>query len=508
MSGTDEQPSPQEPGGKSDPPTRHGLQELIAERRAKADRVRELDDSAFPHSFAGAEPIAEILTRYEHLEPGQETDERHRVAGRIAARRGAGKMAFLDLVDRSGKIQLHARVDVLGPERFALLTSLDLGDLIGVDGSAIRSRHGEVSLRVESFQVLAKALRPPPDKHHGLVDVQTRYRHRELDLIASEETRNLFIDRARIISAVRAHLDAAGFIEVETPVLQPLYGGAMARPFTTHHNALDRDLYLRIATELYLKRLIVGGLERVYELGKDFRNEGVSHKHNPEFTMVEWYEAYTDYEGAMARTEAIVRAAAAAIGYEGELDFASPWPRIGFVEAIREATGIDLHELPQAESLSAEIERRGLAIETKGKDVAWFQLADDLLSKYVEPSLVRPSFVVDYPKDLSPLARERPDRPEIVERFEAFAAGMEIANGFSELIDPDEQRARFTDQDRIETLSDGQAETMPYDEAFVEALEQGMPPTGGVGLGIDRLVMLLTGRDSIREVVLFPALRD
>jgi lysyl-tRNA synthetase class 2 len=282
----------------------------------------------------------------------------------------------------------------------------------------------------------------------------------------------------------------------------------MARPFTTHHNALDRDLYLRIATELYLKRLIVGGLERVYELGKDFRNEGVSHKHNPEFTVIEWYEAYVGYEGAMERTEAIVRAAAAAIGYTGELDFAAPWPRLGFVEAIREKTGIALSEHPTAEALAAEIERRELAIETKGKDVAWFQLADDLIGKYVEPTLTRPSFIVDYPKELSPLARERPDRPEIVERFEAFAGGMEIANGFSELIDPDEQRARFQAQDRIDTLTAGAAETMPYDEAFVQALEQGMPPAGGVGLGIDRLVMLLTGRDSIREVVLFPAMRD
>jgi lysyl-tRNA synthetase class 2 len=502
MSGTDEQPSPQESGELG----RHGLQELIAERRAKGARVRELDDGAFPHSFADVEPIAEILPRYEHLEPGQETDELHRVAGRIAARRGAGKMAFLDLVDRSGKIQLHARVDVLGPERFELLTSLDLGDLIGVDGSAIRSRHGEVSLRVESFQVLAKALRPPPDKHHGLTDVQTRYRRRELDLIASEDVRRLFVDRARIISAVRGYLDGADFVEVETPVLQPLYGGAMARPFTTHHNALDRDLYLRIATELYLKRLIVGGLERVYELGKDFRNEGVSHKHNPEFTMVEWYEAYTDYEGAMARTEAIVRTAAAAIGYAGELDFSAPWRRVGFVDAIREASGIDLAESTTAEALAAQIGRVGIELKTEGS--AWFQMADDLLSKCVEPNLEQPTFVVDYPKELSPLARERAEDPKTVERFEAFAAGMEIANGFSELIDPDEQRTRFIEQDRIDALTDGEAETMPYDEAFVEALEQGMPPTGGVGLGIDRLVMLLTGRDSIREVVLFPAMRD
>jgi lysyl-tRNA synthetase class 2 len=500
MSGTDEQPSPQESGE----PSRHGLQELIAERRAKAARVRELDDGAFPYSFAGVEPIAEILPRYEHLVPGEETEERHRVAGRIVARRGAGKMAFLDLVDRSGKIQLHARVDVLGPERFGLLTSLDLGDLIGVDGSAIRSRHGEVSLRVESFQVLAKALRPPPDKHHGLIDVETRYRRRELDLIASEETRNLFIDRARIVSAVRAYLDAAGFIEVETPVLQPLYGGAMARPFTTHHNALDRDLYLRIATELYLKRLIVGGLERVYELGKDFRNEGVSHKHNPEFTMVEWYEAYADYEDEARRTEEIVAAAARAAGYEGELDFSAPWARVRFIEAIEHATGIDLAACGDAETLAAAIRERGLDVKTGG---LWFEMADDLLSKYVEPSLLQPTFVIDYPTEISPLARRHRSVPTLVERWEAFAGGMEIANAFSELIDPDVQRERFEAQRRLEAI-DEDAETMPYDEAFVEALEQGMPPTGGVGLGIDRLVMLLTGRDSIREVVLFPAMRD
>lgn len=489
-------------------PAKHGLPELIAERRAKRERLEAADPGAFPHAFPDVEPVDMVLSAYEDLEAGEETDERHRVAGRIAARRGSGKAAFIDLVDRTGKIQLHARQDVLGEERYALLTSLDLGDLLGVDGSAMRSRHGEVSLRVEGFQILGKALRPPPDKHHGLADVETRYRHRELDLISSEESRRLFVDRARIVSAVRAALDGDGFVEVETPVLQPLYGGAMARPFTTHHNALDRKLYLRIATELYLKRLIVGGLERVYELGKDFRNEGVSHKHNPEFTMVEWYEAYAGYEAAMERTEAIVRAAAAAIGYAGELDFAAPWQRVGFVEAIHAKTEIDLPDFPTAEALAAEIERRGLAIETKGKDVAWFQLADDLLAKYVEPTLTRPSFVIDYPKELSPLARERPDRPEIVERFEAFAAGMEIANGFSELIDPDEQRERFRAQDRIDTLSAGEAETMPYDEAYVQALEQGMPPTGGVGLGIDRLVMLLTGRESIREVVLFPAMRD
>jgi lysyl-tRNA synthetase class 2 len=502
MSGSEERPQ-SDRSGESGEPGRHGLNELIAERRSKAERLRASDDSAFPYTFAGVEPIDAIVAGYERLAPGEETDERHRVAGRIAARRGAGKAAFLDLVDRTGKIQLHARIDVLGPERFELLRTLDLGDLIGVDGSAIRSRHGEVSLRVESFQILGKALRPPPDKHHGLSDVETRYRHRELDLIASDDARRLFIDRARIITAIRGYLDAHGFVEVETPVLQPLYGGALARPFTTHHNALDRDLYLRIATELYLKRLIVGGLERVYELGKDFRNEGLSPKHNPEFTMVEFYEAYADYNDEAARLEALVQGAAAAVGYSGELDFSSPWRRVDFFEVIHEKTGIDLAAHRDAESLAAAITEKGLDVKTSG---LWFEMADDLLSKFVEPSLQQPTFVLDYPTEISPLARAHRSKPGLVERWEAFAGGMEIANAFSELIDPDVQRERFDEQRRLETL--GEEEVQPYDEAFVQALEQGMPPAGGVGLGIDRLVMLLTGRESIREVVLFPAMRD
>jgi lysyl-tRNA synthetase class 2 len=496
MSGADE-PAVGEPG-------RHGLAELIAERREKAARIRAADASAFPYAFRESEPIASILAAYEHLDTGEETEDRHRVAGRIAARRGAGKAAFLDLVDRTGKIQLHARIDVLDPERFELLGNLDLGDIIGVDGAVLRSRHGELTLRVDAFEVLAKALRPPPDKHHGLTDVETRFRRRELDLIASEDARRLFIDRARVISSVRAYLDANAFVEVETPVLQPLYGGALARPFTTHHNALDRDLYLRIATELYLKRCIVGGLERVYELGKDFRNEGLSAKHNPEFTMVEWYEAYADYEDEALRLEQIVAAAAAAVGYVGELDFAAPWRRVRFVEAVAEATGIDLSAHRDADTLAAAIREAGLSMSTE--DLGWGQLADDLLSKFVEPTLIRPTFVFDYPVELSPLARAHRSEPGLVERWEAFAGGMEIANAFSELIDADEQRERFEAQRRLE--SEGEEEVQPYDELFVQALEQGMPPSGGVGLGIDRLVMLLSGRDSIREVVLFPAMRD
>ncbi|HXW59126.1 MAG TPA: lysine--tRNA ligase [Solirubrobacteraceae bacterium] len=496
MSGTEEAPAPAGPG-------RHGLSELIDERRAKAARLRA-DADAFPYSFSGAEPIEAILADYEHLAVGEETEDAHRVAGRIAARRGAGRAAFMDLVDRTGKIQLHARVDVLGEEGFQRLLSLDLGDLLGVDGAVLRSRHGELTLRVDHYEVLAKALRPPPDKHHGISDVETRHRRRELDLIASEDARRLFIDRARIISAVRSYLDREGFIEVETPVLQPLYGGALARPFTTHHNALDRDLYLRIATELYLKRLIVGGLERVYELGKDFRNEGVSPKHNPEFTMVEWYEAYADYGDEARRLEDVVRTAAGAVAYAGELDFDGPWRRVGFFDALAEATGVQPSALREERALAAAVSERGLEVQTE--DRRWPAIVDDLFSKHVEPTLREPTFVLDYPVELSPLAREHRSQPGLVERWEAFADGLEIANAFSELIDPDVQRERFAEQQR--RLQEGEHEAQPYDELFVEALEQGMPPTGGVGLGIDRLVMLLSGRDSIREVVLFPAMRD
>ncbi|HEY2283043.1 MAG TPA: lysine--tRNA ligase [Solirubrobacteraceae bacterium] len=494
--------------GAEEPETdsaRHGLSELIAERRAKAQRLRDADPKAFPYAFPDVEPIAQVLAAYEHLQAGEETEERHRVAGRLLARRGSGGAAFLDLVDRTGKLQLHARRDVLGEEVFTRLTTLDVGDLIGIDGTALRSKRGEISLRVEEFALLGKALRPPPDKHGGLADVETRYRRRELDLIASVEARRLFMDRAKIIAAVRAYLDASGFVEVETPVLQPLYGGALARPFTTHHNALERDLYLRIATELYLKRLIVGGLERVYELGKDFRNEGVSTKHNPEFTMVEFYEAYADYTHAAIRLEELVRGAATAVGYAGEFRFASPWRRVGFVETIAQATGIDLTATARdAATLAAAIRERGLDVDTR--DASWAQLADALLSKFVEPTLTQPTFVLDYPVELSPFARPHRSEPGLVERWEAFAGGMEIANAFSELTDPDIQRERFEAQARLAGMGDEEAQ--PYDELFVQALEQGMPPAGGVGLGIDRLVMLLTGRDSIREVVLFPALRS
>jgi lysyl-tRNA synthetase class 2 len=473
--------------------------ELLAARRAKLDALRAAGIDPFPHEFRGVVPSAQVKAGHEDLPAGEEAPDRYRLAGRIAARRGQGKMAFLDLADRSGRIQLQARVDVLGEEKMERLLSLDLGDLIGVEGTVLRTRRGELSIKVEDFTVLAKSLRPPPEKYHGVQDVETRHRHRELDLIANEESRQLFIARARLITAIRGYLDEQGFIEVETPVLQPLYGGALARPFTTHHNELDRTLYLRIATELYLKRLIVGGLERVYELAKDFRNEGVSFKHNPEFTMLEFYEAYADYEDVAKRTEELVAAAARAVGAEG---FEPPWKRERLVEAIRSRTGIDILAARDRESLAAEMRARGLAAP---EGDTWAQLVDELLSKHVEPALEEPTFLLDYPVELSPFAKRHRTDEGLVERWEAYVGGMEIANAFTELNDPDEQRRRFEEQMRH--AAQGDEETQPFDEDFLQALEQGMPPTGGVGIGIDRLVMALTGTRSIREVVLFPAMR-
>ena len=479
-----------------------GGDELLATRRRKLESLRDAGIDPFPHEFDGVEPIAAVRAAHSGLSAGDETEVRHRVAGRLAARRGQGKMAFLDLVDRSGRIQLQARVDELGDGMERLL-GLDLGDLLGVDGVAFMSRRGELTLRVLDFTLLAKSLRAPPEKHHGLTDVETRFRRRELDLIANEEARELFITRARVISAVRRFLDAEGFIEVETPVLQPLYGGALARPFTTHHNALDREFFLRIATELYLKRLIVGGLERVYELGKDFRNEGVDSTHNPEFTMLEWYEAYADYEDIASRCERLVAFAASEAGYQGEIDLTPPWRRERLVDAIRVRTGIDIMEFGDRDSLAGAMNARGL---TAPEGDTWPQLVDELLSKHVEPTLIEPTFLMDYPVELSPFAKRHRTTEGLVERFEAYIGGLEVANAFTELNDPDEQRGRFEEQRAL--AGAGDEETQPYDEAFLEALEQGMPPTGGIGIGIDRLVMVITGKRSIREVVLFPAMRD
>jgi lysyl-tRNA synthetase, class II len=481
--------------------------QLLAERRQKLERLRAEGMEPFPYEFANRVEIAEVRAAHEGLAAGTETDDRYRVAGRIAARRGHGKAAFIDLVDASGRLQLHAREDILGVEPFARLVGLDLGDIVGADGVVFTTKRGELSLRPEGWTLLAKSLRPPPEKFHGLEDVELRHRHRELDLIANPKTREVFRVRAAVISAIREWLDARGFLEVETPVLQPLYGGALARPFVTHHNALDRDLYLRIATELYLKRCVVGGIERVYELGKDFRNEGISYKHNPEFTMLEWYEAYADYRDAADRVEQLVSHVAqqvlgtTRIERDGrEIDLAPPWRRVTLRDAVHERTGVDLAARPTREELAA-----ALGSEPDPGE-GWGKLVDGLLSKRVEPELIEPTFVLDYPVELSPFAKRHRSAEGLVERFEPIVGGVEIGNAFTELNDPDEQRRRF-EQQRQE-LQRGDEEAQPFDEDFLTALEQGMPPTAGVGIGIDRLVMLLTGATSLREVVLFPAMRN
>jgi lysyl-tRNA synthetase class 2 len=487
----------------SDPGEPEEQPDVFAARRQKLAALRAAGVEPFPYAYPGVEPIASVREAHAGLEAGEETTASHRVAGRLAARRGQGKMAFLDLVDRSGRIQLQARIDELGVERMQLLLDLDLGDLIGVDGTAFNSRRGELSLRVTRFELLAKSLRPPPDKHHGLTDVETRFRQREADLLSNEETRALFITRAQMVTAIRRFLDEDGFIEVETPILQPLYGGAAARPFTTHHNALDRELYLRIASELYLKRLIVGGLERVYEIGRNFRNEGLSHKHNPEFTMIEWYEAYADYKDVAARFEAMMSYVADQIGYDGPIDFQKPWRHETLTDSIESRTGINIRAHCDRDSLAAAMAEKGLPVPETD---TWPQLVDELVSKHVEPTLVEPTFLFDYPVEISPLAKRHRSEDGLVERFEAFIGGIEVANAFSELNDPDDQRVRFEDQQAL--AASGDQEAQPYDDAYIQALEYGMPPTGGIGFGIDRMAMMLTGRKTIREVVLFPAMRD
>ena len=450
---------------------------------------------ALPKRFPDRDEIADVRAEIEPLEPGAETEAKRRLAGRVVGRREMGKLVFLDLVDRSGRIQLLCDTARTGP------IDVDLGDIVGVTGSPARAKRGEPSLAVDELELLAKIRRPLPDTFHGVTDVETRYRQRYLDLLMNEETRADFALRTRVVGAVRNHLDSAGFLEVETPVLQPRYGGGFAEPFVTHYNELDADYYLRIATELYLKRLIVGGLEKIYELGKDFRNEGLSYKHVPEFTMVEWYEAYTDYRDQMERVEQLIEAVArettggTKFTYRGhEVDVKTPWRRLKLVEAL-EQHGLWTRD---ADQLRSFLQERG--VDTS-QDKSWAQLVDHALSHFVEPALIEPTILHDYPVELSPFARQTEDDPSIVERFEYFVGGTELGNAFSELNDPDEQADRFQQQaDEV----GGE----PGDPDYVEALAYGMPPTGGVGLGIDRLAMVLAGKDNIRDVVLFPALRQ
>jgi lysyl-tRNA synthetase class 2 len=450
--------------------------------------------SGLPKRFPDRVEIASVRAEAEPLEAGEEASETRRLAGRVMARRDMGKLVFLDLVDRSGRIQLLIQTERAGA------VDVDLGDIVGVSGRPARTKRGEPSLAVDELELLAKIKRPLPDTFHGLKDVEARYRQRYLDLLMNEETRRDFEIRTRMVTAIRRQLDEWGFLEVETPVLQPRYGGAFAEPFVTHSNELDTDLYLRIATELYLKRLIAGGLERVYELGRDFRNESVSYKHQPEFTMVEWYEAYADYRDTMERIEQLVAAVSqevigtSKVTFRGhEIDLAPPWRRLKLLDAL-EAEGLWARD---AEELRRRLDERG--VDTSA-DKSWAQLVDHALSSFVEPSLIEPTILHDYPLELSPFARPTEDDPSIVERFEYFVGGMELGNAFTEINDPDEQAERFEQQA-------AEAGGEPGDPDYVEALSYGMPPTGGLGLGIDRLAMVLTGRETIRDVILFPALR-
>ncbi|TET25432.1 MAG: lysine--tRNA ligase [Dehalococcoidia bacterium] len=486
------------------------LDHIAQKRREKLDRIRKRGIDPYPHRYHRSHTTEQAIALLEQCEAGGKETPLVSVGGRITASRLMGKISFLDLRDGSGKIQLLFSQGRLDKQQGELFDDLDIGDIIGVSGRPFRTKSREPTIEVEGLTLLAKSLQPLPEKWHGLSDVDKRYRQRYLDLIANAEVRKIFRVRSQAITAIRSFLNKRGFLEVETPVLQPAAGGALARPFVTHHHALDQDFYLRIATELHLKRLIVGGFDKVYELGRIFRNEGVSTKHNPEFTTLESYEAYADYNDVMKMVEKMVGSVARLVagGYGVEfgnttIDFKPPWPRLSLRQAVKKYSGIDFEQYPDTDSLRAEMVRLKMEVDPKKRRG---RLIDELISTFVEPKLIQPTFLLDYPLEMSPLAKAKPDDGRLVERFEAFAGGMEIANAFTELNDPIEQRQRFLQQQKERRAGDEEVETA--DEDFLAALEYGMPPTGGLGVGIDRLVMLFTGGQSIREVILFPQLRE
>jgi lysyl-tRNA synthetase class 2 len=486
---------------------------MADEREVRIQRLHALHEKgieAYPHTAQRTHTIAEVLDHFDEWQ-GEHGD--FTLVGRIRLMREMGKAAFAHIEDGTGRIQLFFRINDLGEEAYRALKLLDIGDFIQVSGYLFRTKTAERTLHVRSYRLLAKAIRPLPEKYHGLEDVEIRQRKRYLDLLANgDEVKQIFVTRSRTISAMRRYLDDHGFLEVETPILQPLYGGATARPFITHHNALDRDLYLRIAVELYLKRLIVGGFERVYEIGRDFRNEGIDRNHNPEFTMMECYQAYADYNDIMRLVEEMIYYIALEvketphITYQGTpIDLTPPWPRIPLLEAIAEYTGIDVERYPDRESLAAAMRANGYEADPK---LGRGRLIDDLKGAMLHmdaPALKQALFLIDYPLDVSPLTKRHRANPGLVERFQPFVGGLELGNAFTELNDPLDQRARFEDQARQRAQGDEEAQVL--DEDFLEALETGMPPTGGLGIGIDRLVMLLTDQESIRDVILFPTMR-
>ncbi len=486
------------------------IDRITEQRQQKLDRIRARGLNPYPHRYHRSHTTQQAIALLEQIEAGPSQEEPAvNLAGRIMANRTMGKLSFLDIRDGSGKIQLLFHKDHLNEETLKLFKDLDIGDIIGVSGRLVRTRTGEPTVDVASLTLLSKSLHPLPEKWHGLSDVDMRYRQRYLDLIANTEVKEIFRVRSQVITAIRQFLNQRGFLEMETPVLQPSAGGALARPFVTHHQALGQDFYLRIATELHLKRLIIGGLDKVYELGRIFRNEGISTKHNPEFTTLESYEAYADYNDVMKMLEKMVsKVSQQVLGTskvkfgEHTLDLKPPWQRLDLRQAIIKHSGIDFEQYPDADSLRAEMLRLKMEVDPQ-KDRG--RLVDELISTCVEPNLIQPTFLVDYPVEMSPLAKTKPDDSRLVERFELFIGGMEIANAFTELNDPIEQRERFLRQ-QTERQAEGEVETI--DQDYLLALEYGMPPTGGLGVGIDRLVMLLTGQQSIREVILFPQLKE
>ncbi len=487
------------------------IDNISLQRRQKLEHLRASGVEPYPHRYRRTHTARQAVAALKRQEDSGKTKAPVvSVAGRITARRSMGKISFLDLRDATGKIQLYFHKQQLDEDSISLLNELDIGDIIGVRGKLFRTRSSEPTIEVSAVTLLTKSLQPLPEKWHGLSDVEKRFRQRYLDLIANPEIKEIFQVRSRVIAAIRQFLNRRGFIEVETPVLQPSAGGALARPFITHHHALDQDFYLRIALELHLKRLLVAGFDKVYELGRTFRNEGISTRHNPEFTMLESYEAYADYNDVMNTLEKMVYYAGKQAAGATEVKFGDdtinlkpPWPRIPLRDAVEQYSGIDFTRHPEADSLRAVMRQKGLEADPEKN---WAKLVDDIVSACVQPKLIQPTFLYDYPASMSPLAKSKPDKKRVVERFEAFAGGLEIANAFSELNDPDEQRKRFTEQ-LAERHGEGE-ETWTIDEDFLLALEYGMPPAGGLGVGIDRLVMLLTNQQSIREVILFPQLRE
>jgi lysyl-tRNA synthetase class 2 len=487
-----------------------GPQDVLTVRRQKLDRLRERGVEPFALSYEPTAHAAEIVAEFDTLEAGEETEHRRSVAGRLVMYRSHGKLAFAVVRDRTGDVQLFLTADALGADRLAEVDEeLDLGDVIGATGVVVKTKKGEVSVKAEEVTLLTKSLRPMPEKFHGLKDVEARYRQRYLDLAANPDSREVVWARAKLLSALRAVLDGRGFLEVETPILQNVPGGGLATPFVTHHDTLDIDMYLRIAPELFLKRLLVGGLERVYEIGRNFRNEGVSTKYNPEFTMLEAYQAFTDYAGMMELTEALVKAGALAVrnslrfDYQGrEMDLETPWRRATVAELVTEAVGEEVSIATGLEGLRAHADRVGVSY-----DPAWGagKVLVELFEKLVEHALFQPTFVKDFPREVSPLARTHRTEPELTEHFDLIMGGVEIAPAYSELTDPDEQRRRFEMQ--MEQKAAGEHETHPFDREFLVSLEHGMPPAGGMGLGVDRLLVFLTDSPSIRDVILFPHVR-